>query len=81
MTQDQLIAKWLPALSGLADFFESLKAQHPDLATQLDPKIAVLRATADPVILSNAVGAGLAELQRLLETGTLDPRFKPSDLA
>lgn len=80
-TIDELIARWVPSLSGLAGRLEALKAQYPDSAVQLDPIIAKLRAEADPVTLGNAVGAGLAELQRFLETGTLDPRFKPSDLA
>jgi hypothetical protein len=78
---EALIAKWVPALAGLAGRLEAIRAQHPDLAPQIDPLVAALRAQADPVVLGNVAGTALAELQRLLETGKLDPRFKPSDLS
>lgn len=81
MNRDQWIARFIPALGGLADFFESLKAQAPELAPQLDPKIAELRAKMDAALLSNVVGISLTELQKMLETMSLDPRAHPSDLA
>lgn len=81
MTVDQFIARWLPTLGGLADFFESIKAQYPDTAPMLDPKIAALRAAADPVLLGNVAGVSLAELQTLLQTLKLDPRPHPDNLA
>ncbi len=81
MTKEALIATFVSALSGHADFLESLKALHPDLATMLDPKIAELRSRADVVTVGNAVAAGISELQRFIETRQLDPRPHPSDLA
>ena len=66
----------LASSGALIDFL----TQIPGLS-MLDPKIEALRAVTDPIVLSNAVGAGLAELQTLLQTMKLDPRFKPQDLA
>ena len=81
MTKEQVIAKWFSVLSGHADFLEALKAQYPDLAPMVDPKIAELRGAADVNFLANGVAVGLAELQNFLQTFKLDPRFKSQDLA
>lgn len=81
MNRDQWIARVIPALAGLADFFESLKARNPELAPVLDPKIAELRAKVDAALLGNVVGIGLSELQNMLETMKLDPRFHADNLA
>lgn len=81
MTRDELIARWIPALIGLADFLESLKAQYPDIAPMVDPKIEALRANADAGLLGGVAGVALEELRKLADTKSLDPRPHPSDLA
>lgn len=81
MTKEELIGRISAALFGLGDFFESLKAQHPDLAPLVDPKIAELRSKADAGLLGGVVGIATEELKKMADTRSLDPRFKPGDLA
>ena len=81
MTKAELIAKWIPVLGGLGAFFEMLKAQHPDLAPLLDPKIAELNSKADAILLGDVVGVSLSELRKMFEEMKLDPRPHPDNLA
>ena len=78
---ERILGLGSPQLAGLADRLEGFVAARPELADDLGPIIAALRAEADPaglVALEKTVAEELAELRR---TQTLDPRNIPGNLA
>lgn len=76
-----LITRAAPALSSLAAQLEAISNKYPDLSADLAPKIAALRAVADPLALAQLGATVLTELTQFARTGTLDPRNSPSNLA
>lgn len=81
MTVQEIINRAAPALSGLAAQLEAIAAKYPDLAAELAPKIAALRAVSDPAALALLGSTVVSELAQFARTGQLDPRNSPSNLA
>ena len=81
MTIQEIINRAAPALAGLAAQLEAIAAKYPDLAAELAPKIAALKAVSDPAALALLGSTVLNELTAFARTGTLEPRNSPSNLA
>ena len=81
MTIGELISKTVPALNRLADELTTIVTKYPDLAPQLEPKIAALRAAADPLALASLATTVVGELVGLVKGGITEPKPHPSDLA
>ena len=81
MTIQEIINRAAPALAGLAAQLEAIAAKYPDLAAELAPKIAALKAVSDPAALALLGSTVLNELTTFARTGSLEPRNSPSNLA
>lgn len=76
-----LIARAEPALHDLDDKLAAIIAAYPDSAVTLQPILDKLRLAADPLSLAALGSTVLSELTQFAQTGRLDPRPSPSNLA